>query len=34
MKCLYTGAWSMENKQKMEAMVQLENYDLIPSTET
>lgn len=35
LKCLYANAHSMGNKQdKLEAIVQLENYDLIAITET
>ena len=35
LKCLYTHACSMWNKQEeLEAMVQLENYNLIAITET
>jgi len=35
MKCLYTNACSMENKQEeLEATVLLESYDLIALTET
>ena len=35
LKCLYTNACNMGNKQKeLEAMVQLENQDLIAITET
>lgn len=32
--CLYTNAYSMGNKQELEAMVQLENYNLIAIKET
>lgn len=34
LKCLYTNACSMGNKQELEATAQLENYDLIAVMET
>lgn len=34
LKCLYTNAHSFGNRQKLEASVHLENYDLITITET
>jgi len=34
LKCLYTNACSMGNKQELETIMQLENYDLIAITET
>lgn len=35
LKCLYTNARSMDNKQEeLEAAIQLESYDLIAVTET
>lgn len=34
LKCFYFNAHSMWNKQKMENVVQLGNYDLIGNTET
>mgnify|MGYP001857034795 CR=1 FL=1 len=34
LKCLYTNACSMGNKQKLDTMMHLENYDLVAITET
>ena len=35
LKCLYTNAHSLENKQEeLEAMMHLESYDLVAITET
>jgi len=35
LKCINTSAYSMENKQEpLEAVMQLENYDIVAVTET